>query len=207
VIIDVATGEGVDLVVMGTHGLGGIRKWLLGSTTERVLRRTRTPVLAVPAITGEFAPPNVPGAQLSGSILTATDLSEASAHAMRWAARFAMAYDVPILIVHVVAPVVVAPQWRRYVQESDDARVGAARVRLEELAQQICSGPCESIVSLGRPDDAIASIAEERRAGLIVMGLGGGQGFLAHRPGSIAYRVLGVARVPVVVVPPEPLAQ
>jgi nucleotide-binding universal stress UspA family protein len=40
VILETAAKERSDLIVMGTHGLGGIRKWLLGSTTERVLRRT-----------------------------------------------------------------------------------------------------------------------------------------------------------------------
>jgi nucleotide-binding universal stress UspA family protein len=61
-------------------------------------------------------------------------------------------------------------------------------------------------VSLGRPEDAIASIAEERNATLIVMGLGGAAGLLVPRPGSIAYRVMCVANAPVVVVPREPLA-
>ena len=37
-----------ELIVMGTHGLGGLRKFLLGSTTERVLRGTEWPLLAVP---------------------------------------------------------------------------------------------------------------------------------------------------------------
>ena len=90
-------------------------------------------------------------------------------------------------------------------QETEEGRVAAARERLELLAQQICSGPCETVVSLGRPEDAIASIAEERNAALIVMGLGGGRGFLVPRPGSIAYQVLCVASAPVVVVPPGPL--
>lgn len=36
------------LIVMGMHGLGGIRKLILGSTTEQVLRRAEWPVLAVP---------------------------------------------------------------------------------------------------------------------------------------------------------------
>jgi nucleotide-binding universal stress UspA family protein len=40
-----------ELIVMGTHGLGGFQKLLLGSTTEQVLRRTEWPVLAVPAAT------------------------------------------------------------------------------------------------------------------------------------------------------------
>jgi universal stress protein A len=176
VILDAAR-DGVDLVVMGTHGLGGFRKWLLGSTTQRVLRRTRTPLLAVPAVSAESTTPDVGVAQVNGSVLAASDLSEASVHAMRWAAQFATEYDVLLLLAHVVEPVVVAPQWRPYVQETDEGRVAAARERLEQFAQQICSGLCETLVSLGRPEDAIASIAEERNAALIVMGLGAAPAF------------------------------
>jgi len=46
-IIEHAEGRGVDLVVMGTHGRGGIKRYLLGSVTERVLRSTDVPVLVV----------------------------------------------------------------------------------------------------------------------------------------------------------------
>ena len=56
VILETAARERTDLIVMGTHGLGGVRKWLLGSTTERVLRRTHTPVLAVPPTVSELRP-------------------------------------------------------------------------------------------------------------------------------------------------------
>jgi nucleotide-binding universal stress UspA family protein len=125
---------------------------------------------------------------------------------MRWAARFATEYAVPLLLAHAVERVVVAPQWQPYMQDTDAGRVAAAGERLKQFVPQICSGPCETIVSLGPPDDAIASIADERKAGLIVLGLGGAPGLLAPRPGSIAYRVLSIARVPVLVVPPEPLA-
>jgi nucleotide-binding universal stress UspA family protein len=38
----------MDLVVMGTQGLEGTRRFMFGSTTERVLRESRVPVLAVP---------------------------------------------------------------------------------------------------------------------------------------------------------------
>lgn len=46
-ILQTSRREASDLIVMGTHGLGGFRKLMLGSTTERVLRGTQTPVLAV----------------------------------------------------------------------------------------------------------------------------------------------------------------
>jgi nucleotide-binding universal stress UspA family protein len=37
-----------DLIVMGTQGLEGARRLMFGSTTEKVLRESRVPVLAVP---------------------------------------------------------------------------------------------------------------------------------------------------------------
>ena len=48
-----AAAEGaVDLVVMGTHGRSGVDRFLLGSVTERVVRSSTVPVLAVPTLEG-----------------------------------------------------------------------------------------------------------------------------------------------------------
>ncbi len=46
-IIDYIEAEGVDLVVMGTHGRRGVERFLLGSVTERVVRSADVPVLTV----------------------------------------------------------------------------------------------------------------------------------------------------------------
>ena len=47
VIVEEASRSNCDLVVMGTHGRGGIDRLLLGSVTERVVRRAPVPVLTV----------------------------------------------------------------------------------------------------------------------------------------------------------------
>ena len=47
VIVDEADPAECDLVVMGTHGRGGIDRLLLGSVTERFVRRASVPVLTV----------------------------------------------------------------------------------------------------------------------------------------------------------------
>jgi nucleotide-binding universal stress UspA family protein len=46
-IVEYATEEGCDLVVMGTHGRGGLNRLLLGSVAERVVRSSEVPVLTV----------------------------------------------------------------------------------------------------------------------------------------------------------------
>jgi nucleotide-binding universal stress UspA family protein len=47
-IVDEARAGNHDLIVMGTHGRSGIRRVLMGSTAEHVLRQAPGPVLIVP---------------------------------------------------------------------------------------------------------------------------------------------------------------
>jgi len=46
-IVDYANSRDVDLIVMPTHGRRGLERFLLGSTTERVVRRADVPVLTI----------------------------------------------------------------------------------------------------------------------------------------------------------------
>jgi nucleotide-binding universal stress UspA family protein len=47
-ILNTAKEAGCDIIVMGTHGKGVISHALLGSVAEKVLRRTKIPVLVIP---------------------------------------------------------------------------------------------------------------------------------------------------------------
>ncbi|KAA3661387.1 MAG: universal stress protein [Calditrichaeota bacterium] len=46
-IVDFADEQDIDLIVMATHGLSGFEHFLMGSTTEKVLRKSSTPILAI----------------------------------------------------------------------------------------------------------------------------------------------------------------
>ncbi len=55
-IVAYAEQQGIDLIVMGTHGRGPIAHALLGSTTEKVIRKAPCAVLTVRTLTHPTAP-------------------------------------------------------------------------------------------------------------------------------------------------------
>ena len=200
-ILETATAEAADLIVVGTQGLSGFRKWLLGSTTARLLRRTHLPVLAVPLASESDAVSQPNGLDVS-HILAATDFSESSVAAAKIAAHLAMQFSASLTLAHVVEPLTVPPQWQPLLEESDEMRLGSARAKLKALAEQLCgSQGCDDVVLRGLPGELIGAIGRERGTRLIVMGLASDRGPFAPRPGSIAYRVLSTTTIPVLVVP------
>lgn len=46
-IVNLATDEGAELIIMGTHGRTGLNRMLLGSVADRVIRFSPCPVLTV----------------------------------------------------------------------------------------------------------------------------------------------------------------
>jgi len=58
-IVDYAEREGVDLIVMSTHGHSGLTRWILGSVADKVLHATHLPILLVrpEGLTGIPFPP------------------------------------------------------------------------------------------------------------------------------------------------------
>jgi len=46
-ILEYAWENNIDLIVVGTHGLTGIKKFLIGSIAEKVVRHSRVPVMII----------------------------------------------------------------------------------------------------------------------------------------------------------------
>ena len=46
-ICDYAAAHGVDLIIVGSHGRGGMERWLIGSVAERVVRHAASNVYVV----------------------------------------------------------------------------------------------------------------------------------------------------------------
>jgi nucleotide-binding universal stress UspA family protein len=195
-----------DLVVMGTHGRGGFERWVLGSVTEKVLRKAPCPVLTVP--------PDAPALQPSGSplfrrVVCPVDFSPASVGALRYALGLAAEAGVEVTVVHVLEWLIEddtarrlagfdVPEFRRHLLED-------ARERLAALVARVSSGPVsprQEVVS-GRTWREILRIAEEREADLVVMGVRGRNPVDLAIFGSTTNHVVRSARCPVLVIHDE----
>jgi nucleotide-binding universal stress UspA family protein len=209
-ILEAAAGVGgsglpADLIVMGASGVGGVEKVILGSTAERVLRRTRTPVLTVPKSSSGAVV--LEGGKVSvkpSRVLAAVDFTERTQPAAHVAARYARLLGVPLLLLHVVAPQGLGERWRAMAEREAEERTREAEAALTRLAADIAApeGTRVSVLS-GSPAEQIVAMSADAPHTLVVMGLLGDRGVMGPRPGSIAYKVLSHAHTPVLVVPPE----
>jgi nucleotide-binding universal stress UspA family protein len=86
----------VGLIVMGTHGASGFEHLVLGSVTEKVLRKARCPVLTVP--------PRMPSAAALPfqRILCPIDFSDSSLSALDWAWSLAQESGATVSLLHVI---------------------------------------------------------------------------------------------------------
>jgi len=202
-ILDRARAWPADLLVMGTHGRGGFERLVLGSVTEKVLRKAPCPVLTVPPPAGG---PHPSGAVLFRTIVCPVDFSDASLAALRHALKLAEESSAEITVLHVLEWLVEdepgariagfdVPEFRRYLEK--DARE-KLRGAVPEEARHWCR-PREEVVG-GRPWREILRVAEERQADLVVMGVRGRNPVDMVLFGSTTQHVVRGARCPVLVV-------
>jgi nucleotide-binding universal stress UspA family protein len=188
------------LVVMGTHGRGGFERWVLGSVTEKVLRRATCPVLTVPPATPSPSPVGPPFSR----VLCAVDFSAPSLAAARYALGLAERAGAVLSIVHVVEWLVEdepgvrmagfdVPEYRQYLEKD-------ARERLDRLVSEDASARVETRVAGGRSWREILRLAEQYRADLVVMGVRGRSAVDLALFGSTTHHVVRGASCPVLVV-------
>ena len=66
-IVKYAKANGIDLIVMGTHGRGAVAQFLVGSVAQKVVRHASCPVLTVRHPEREFVLPDVPDTAVTES--------------------------------------------------------------------------------------------------------------------------------------------
>jgi nucleotide-binding universal stress UspA family protein len=201
-ILRVARERSCDLIVMSSHGLTGARKLFFGSTTERVLRETKVPVLVTP--------PSNPGLlrvenarTIVRRIVVPVDLSSASLHQARVANGLAEALGLPLVLVHVIEPVSSRLLTHVNRDELESSRRRAAEEQLARLAATVPARvPPEAVIAVGDPAEEAGKVVRDRQAGLVVMGLHGSP-MPGPRMGSVTYRMLCHSPTLILALPPK----
>ena len=193
-----ATETDSDLIVMGRHGRSGVKERLLGTVTDRVLRQTSVPVLAVP---GEDSESTTDGPY--ENILITTDGSENAEQAAPYGEDIAQHFEATLHLLNVVDVQAEAGAFDAGgVREDFIERLETeGREAIERLAQHVDDDVTvqESVVR-GTSYEAIAEYTAENDIDLIVMASEGESNLASQSLGSVTDRVLRTVDVPVLVV-------
>ena len=148
---------------------------------------------------------------MSASIVCGVDGSADSQDALRVAVRLADRLQLRLVVAHAAEPTYapsaaaapfVGMGGRYAVMEGVQSQEEAAARLLEEVVAAAGLVDAERRVGVGVPAERLADIADEEDAELIVVGSRGRGAFKAAFLGSVSTSLVGVARCPVLIVPP-----
>lgn len=184
-----------DLLVMGARGLGALRSFVLGSTTQRVLAECAVPALIIR---------RQPSRRISSRVLIAVDGSRSSMRAVRafLSLRPLFAQEPQLVLVHATTAISrraagylkLGPREQYYASLAR-AAMKDARVLLRRQGLAF-----EEVTLVGEPAYDLPEFASKGRFGLVVMGSHGYGAAKSLVFGSTAQRVLSQCTVPALIV-------
>lgn len=184
-----------DLIVMGTHGATGFEHLMLGSVTEKVLRRATCPVMTVPPRARSTA--RLPFAH----VLCTLDFSPSSEAALELAFSIAQEADAELSLLHVLEWANDQPlsQLKYIAPEYHACREQDARARLAQLVPDAVRDWCTPTVHVahGKPHEEILAFAGRQQADVIIMGVQGRNAVDVMLFGSTTNQVVRRATCPV----------
>jgi nucleotide-binding universal stress UspA family protein len=200
-ILELANTMPADLLVLGTHGRSGFDRLVMGSVTEKVLRKARCPVLSLPPGSRERAPTPV----TLKSALCPVDFSESSMKALQCAVFLAEEADAHLIVLHVARPLASAEATAYGRLDLPAAQLkyeGDIARRLADFVPSAARAYCtvEEQVTSGKPWREILRVAAEQRIELIVIGVRGRSSTDTTLFGSTTHHVVREATCPVLTI-------
>jgi nucleotide-binding universal stress UspA family protein len=179
-ILDQATEAGCNLVVMGTHGRTGVRRLVIGSVTETIIRTSTIPVIAVNTLAPESA--------TVARVLCPVNYTAACRDALLHAAALTDSRTTPLILLRAI--------------EGPDATDAAAELqRLQKWIPAHLVDRCEmKIVPAHTSAEQILAMANTSAADLIALGAERGHGMSDAMFGTTADRVVQHSGCPVLAV-------
>lgn len=204
-ILEEAAEKRSDLIVLGTHGHSGFDRLVLGSVTEKVLRKAPCPVLTVPPAVASPPPEAV---ALFKRILCPLDFSDASLKALEYALSLAREADAELFLVHAIESLPESASWKmsstpavvEYLRLYEHDALARLRAAVPDEARAWCNP--HVVLVTGRAHAEILRVARERDVHLIVMGVHGRNAMERLFFGSTTNHVVRAAACPVLSVTP-----
>lgn len=191
-ILSAAQKHNIEMIVMGTHGRRGFDRLVLGSSTDRVIRKAACPVLVVSSASQAALNTAADGSHRLRRILYCTDFSNNSEQARGYAISVAAEYNAELILLYVAQ------------DASDQAKAEAAiaqrKQEIDKLISETSNLKLTTMVRLGKPYEEIARYAAESQASLIIMTARGGDAMDRAVFGSTTYRVIQLGPCPVLAV-------
>lgn len=200
-IVEAAKELAADMIVVGTHGRTGLKRFFLGSVAERVVRLAEVPVLVARPGTRE------PAGGFE-KILVPTDFSDSAEQALEVAQALAAedatihllhAWQLPPMSTAYYAPIKAAEDLFADVRKSISASVDQTGEQLVE--RHIDGGANRTFESVeGAPAHAIQEAIAAHQPDVVVLGSRGRRGVSRFLLGSVAENTVRHAPCSVVVV-------
>lgn len=189
--------RGADLVVMATHGRGGLSRVWLGSVASDVVRNSIAPLLLIrPSESGS----RTEAARPFGRVLIPLDGSPAGEEAIEHAVAVAGDPVVRYYLFHVIEPVAYLAESADMAFVHETKLEAAAQAYLEAIADRIRARGFEvdtRVLSHPQPARAILEYADEIQADLIAMETHGRSGLTRLLMGSVVDKVVRATPLPV----------
>ncbi|SRR5579884_671807 len=190
VIADYTREQGVDLIMLPTHGYGRFRNFLLGSVASKVLHDAACPVWTA----AHAEAPSLLAHLKLQTILAAVDLVHGPKEVILRADQLAQEFRASVQLVHAV------PGAERRPGDTGGAEFGlfllrSAREHIDQI-QREAGTSYELIVEAGGVAETIARAAREKQADLIVLGRGVVHGAFG-RLRSQTYEIIRLSPCPV----------
>jgi nucleotide-binding universal stress UspA family protein len=199
-IVTQAEEIGAGLIVIGSRGLGGVRRALMGSISDSVVRHAHCPVLVVRKVQREEMESVFPT-----RILLATDGSEEAELALWTAVDLASSTNSELHIATAGWPDI--PEYVELLEEAHQRLEREAKQTLDEQVKKIEQAGGVAAKAHFRmerlPGQEITHLADEVDAGLIVMGSRGLGGMRRLLLGSVSDSVVRHGHCPVLIVRQE----
>ena len=209
-VLAVIAESAADLLVIGTHGRGGLSKLALGSVAEELLRSASCPILTIGPKAAVFEPDK----PIFRKLLFATDFGAGSTKALPLVLQLVRAQQAKLVVVHMIPPIPasssvasgyapVVPAVEE-VREWETSTTQQERRELQEWTAANGTLDCkaEYVVGTGFLGEGISAAATKYGAQLIVMGTNRSQSprLSAHLPWTAAHQIIHDAHCPVLTV-------